>query len=336
MYKYISFNSCLIVLAFFWVKMLSGQIGPLQYEFAEVDPVWVHTVVDTSFNAIPGQPLFTQNSSQYITSVIFDDGHLFLLSTSIEKVDFSTDVRGYILENIDISNGESVWNQHNTKDTDGDKDLYRHIGLSASGNIELLGVESYGPEDGSNWSFGGYHSKASLKYLDPDTGDLLAHVSAQDSISVASLPCGHYQLYPLSQDSLFLVAIMIGEDVGIPSSPIYDYGVTYKVLDRNLDVMDTYRHLFDFNDLGAFSISQPAYIDRLDDHTLISVALKDRFLSLDNPGLQLMWTDISDPFEITSPKIIDYKDLVPGSDQTLQGFRFKCIGNTIFLGHQIS
>lgn len=317
------------------MNMLKGQVIPLEFEFQEVNPLWVHTVVDTTFIPIPDRPNVTQYSNQFITSMSLYDDQLILLSASSENLGWLRDDYGFVLEKLDIKNGEAEWNHHSTYNSGGEQDFYQRVHFSPQGSIELVGLERYGPADGGirNWTLGGHHSKSSLKSLDPETGVLKNHVQAQDSIHYTSFSCRHYNIYPMIHDSLYLAAIMVGKDVGSLGSPIYDYGITYKVLDKHFEVLDTSRHLFDFDDLGPFSIDQPAFMRELNDQTLVSLAYKDRAASLDSNEIQLMWTDISDPFNIRTTNIIDYGDLIPGSDQTFRGLSFKTIDNTIFLSH---
>ena len=95
----------------------------------------------------------------------------------------------------------------------------------------------------------------------------------------------------------------------------------------------TVRNLFNFEDLGPFSIDQPNFTYRLNEKNLISLAYKDRYESFDNLGAKIMWTDISDPTNIKTKQIIDYTDIIPGTKEKFNLQRFGVLNNTIYLSH---
>ncbi|MEZ4909154.1 MAG: hypothetical protein R2771_16265 [Saprospiraceae bacterium] len=67
----------------------------------------------------------------------------------------------------------------------------------------------------------------------------------------------------------------------------------------------------------------------------MSLAYKDRYDTwYENKGMQMMWTDISDPRDIHIKKIVEFKDIVPNTMESFVLQRFSSINNTIYLGHR--
>lgn len=322
--------------AFFLICSIAlyGQDETIDLEFTEADPIWRHVVSDTTFEELTGQPYWTKYSSLTLNIVERKQDELFLLATSRTPRQ-SPDYYGFVLEKIDFYSGQPIWKHHNTQYNGGNQDFYKRLHYNNDGDVDLIGVEPYEHGGGQfNWSLGAYNSKTIRKVIRQEDGEMVNSFHAEDSIHSNSLPCGHFHLYSIIPDSLYLTANMIGDDVGPLGEPYYNYGVTFQLLDKSLTLIDTARHLFDFNELGPFSIDQPAFLNRLNDETLVSLAYRDRYDSWDNKGQQLMWIDISDPYDIKKERILDLKDLVPNTKESFFSLGFTCLNNTIFLSHR--
>lgn len=317
-----------------FIQHISAQNETINFEFSEVKPIWTHTIVDSTFEEIIGQDYWTKYSSLTVGNLYRNDDYLLILSNSKEAGALLDDY-GFILDKIDIETGELAWKHHNTMYVGGNQDFYHNINIREDGNIELVGVERHGPNQGLlNWSLGAFNSNSIRKIIDINDGELIETYHAQDSIYEIYLQCRHNRLFPLVEDSLYINAIMIGGYEGEVSDPQYYYGTIFQLMDREMEKIIETDQRFDFDTLGPFSIDQPSFLNRLNENTIVSIAFKDRYDSWENKGLKIMWNDISDPYNITTTRIIDYKDIVSNSKESFLNLRFKTLNNTIFLGHR--
>lgn len=304
------------------IIILSLQISVCQetidITFNEAKPLWVHTMVDTTFVTVPGQNYFTKYTSITPHSIARNQNDIYLLASSSEKQ--SLDDYGFVLDKIDIHTGDMIWTHHNTSNNGGQKDFYRSLQISDN-NIEMVGMVE---DTGRNYY-------ASYKKIDINTGKLIKYSKASNALQ--SFYTSYYTGFILESDSIFLNAYTKGYDVGTLENPIYNYGINAEVYDSEMNLKNSFRHLFDFDTLGVFSIDQSNFTYRLNKNNLISLAYKDRYESWDNLGTKIMWTDISDPNNIKLKQIKDYTDIVPGTKEDFRLQSLNVNNNTIQLSH---
>ncbi len=307
------------------------QNETIPLEFYEVDPIWEHVIVDSTFKESSGQNILTEYTSLTIRDFRRIDNEVYILSNGLTNTKF-TDEYGFVLDKIDFETGDLIWKHHNTIYNGGNQDSYRYITIRKDHDIELVGVQRYKPDSTVtlSWKYGGLNSQSIRKGINKGSGELLHTFVAKDSIYKDNFPCRHFKQFALEDDSLYLTAFMIGENSATGNG--YDYGVDYYLMDHEMNKIDESRHLF-YDTLGPFSINQPSFLNRLNENTLVSIAYKDRLDSWNNNGLKMMWTDISDPYHIKNIRSIDYSDIVPGSKESFVTLSFKTLGNTIYLGH---
>lgn len=290
----------------------------IDVRFNEANPIWVHTMVDTSFIPISNQEFFTKFSSLQPHLAQREKDYIYLMATCFEKQ--SLDDFGFVLDKIDIRTGNKIWSHYNTPYNQGQKDIYHNL-YFIDENIEMVGAVEDSEEK--------YY--CSHKIIDTKTGGLLKY-----NRSPKLLPefyTRYFAGHVISSDSLLLNAFTIGDDIGSLENPKYTYGINIELYDKNMLNLNETRNLFDFDTLGPFSVDQPNYTLRLNRTTLISLAYKDRYESWDNLGTKMMWTDISNPFSIKTIRIRDFKDIVPATKQSFTLQRFNAINNTIHLSH---
>jgi hypothetical protein len=297
-----------------------GLIGQetIAIKFNEAEPIWVHTMVDTTFVPVAGQEYFTKYSSLSPHSIHRDENDIYAMAVCLEKR--SLDDYGFVLDKIDIKTGQKSWSHHNTPYNYGQKDIYHNL-YFYNNKIEMVGAVQ--TED--------FREYASYKIMDKQSGQLQKYVKS--SKILPGIYTRYFTGYVLESDSILLNAYTLGSDDGTIENPAYKYGINAEVYDKNMLNMTNARNLFDFDTLGPFSIDQPNYTLRLNKNTLISLAYKDRYESWDNLGTKMMWTDISDPFHIKTKQIKDYTKIVPGTKENFRLQRFNAINNTIHLSH---
>lgn len=251
-----------------------SQDETIEVQFVEASPLWVHILQDSTFTPTSFNNGLTSFSSlnSFLVSRSFGD-YLYVLNTARVRHLSIPDHHGFVLDKIDYRTGELIWKYHNTIYIDGEQDYYKDIYLRGDGNIDLIGVERFGSQ-GVNWNFPGSQSSPIRRTIDTQTGELLELQQGLFNISEANFPNYHYNLFPVIYDSIYLSTNAIGEYIG---NSVYNYGYTLQILDRELNILDTSRQLFEMSDLGPFSIDQPAYILKLDEQTLIALAYRDRF-----------------------------------------------------------
>lgn len=286
-------------------------------KFNEATPLWVHTMVDTTFIPVAGQPYFTKYSSISPHIAQRDGDFIYTMGVCLEKQ--SLDDYGFVLDKIDIKTGHKIWSHFNTPYNNGKKDIYHNLYFTDS-KIEMVGAV----EDSALYY-------TSYKQIDKETG-----VQQKYFQSGTKLP-GFYTRYftghVLVSDSLMINVYTVGDDKGTPENPKYIYGQNIELYNNDMTLINSTSNLFDFDTLGLFSIDQPNYTLRLNQNMLISLAYKDRYESWNNLGTKIMWTDISNPSEIKIKQIKDYTDIIPGSKESFYLQRFNAINNTIQLSH---
>lgn len=307
-----------IVLLCFNCACLYSQ-ETIDVKFNEANPLWVHTMIDTTFLPVPGQAYFTKYSSLYPHIISRDASHMFILSPCQEKQTLND--RGFVLDKIDINTGTKIWSHYNTPYNNGDYDFYHEINLTKNGNIELFGV----------YVDTLFNTYPILKSLNLQDGKLLNKVISKDKLIDYSIR--HYRPFKLNTDSAYLITYLHGGDVGTLNEPIYKYGLRTEYFDIDLVRQKEFWQFFNFDTLGPFSIDQGSLLHRLNGNTIVSLAYKDRYTSWDNLGTKLMWTDISNPNDIKIKQIKDYTDIVPGTKESFALHRFNTINNTIYLSH---
>ncbi|TVR76011.1 MAG: T9SS C-terminal target domain-containing protein [Saprospirales bacterium] len=328
---------------FYWIILSALIVFPyiavcqdetIEVEFVEASPLWVHVLQDTTFTPTSFNGGLTSFSSlnSFLVSRSFGD-YLYVLNTARVQHSSIHDHHGFVLDKIDYRTGELIWKYHNTIYIDGQQDFYKDIFLRGDGNIDLIGVERFNSQ-GGNWNFPGSQSSPIRRTIDSQTGELLDLQQGLFNICEANFPNYHYNLFPVVYDSIYLSTNAIGEYIGQAGNPVYDYGYTFQILDRELNIIDTSRQVFEMSDLGPFSVDQPAYILKLDESTLIALAYKDRFEGWDNHGTEIIWIDISNTGDINIRQSIDYKDILPATKYSFVNQRFKVVNNTIFLSHR--
>ncbi len=290
--------------------------NPTKIEFNEAVPIWHRIMVDTTFIPLVGQPNFNKYNSLSPISIHRHENHIYLMASSKERrtlYDY-----GFVLDKLDKDTGHLLWSHHNTQYIDGHNDFYHNLYFDGD-KIEMVGVVKEEVELFSSY-----------KALNKQTGILDRYTKS--SWVLPSFYNRYFNGLVYVNDSLFINTYSVGEQIG--SSESYNYGVNTEVYDRNMTLLNNVRFLFDFENLGPFSIDQPNFTRRLNKNTLVSLAYKDRFDSWDNLGTKMMWVDISDPFKIDNFRLKDYTDLVPGTKETFLNQRFIALNNTIFLSHR--
>lgn len=298
-----------------------AQNETIKVTIVEAQPIWKYTAVDTTFVTIPNQIYWTKYSSLSSGIIERKGNNIFLLSSSTEAK--SGKDYGFILDKIDIKTGKNLWTHHNTPYNKGEQDFYHQIDFTKNGNIELFGILQEGKK-----------KKSVRKILDANSGKLLKLKVTQDTI-YSGLPIRHYRQFVLYPDSLYLSALQIGEYlVTNPPYKFIDYGVTFKTANKDLNFLYTKRHLYDFDSLNIFAIDQPSFVQRLNSKTIVSLAYRDRIESFDNKGTKIIWSDISDPFNIKITQIKDLTNLIPGTKESFFNQNFETFGNTVLLSHR--
>jgi len=316
------------------MTFLQSQDETIELDFVENEPIWRHVFSDTTFEEISGQPYWTKHSSLDFHIIERQGDHLYTLASSRTPRQFP-DLYGFVLEKIDIHSGEVLWNHHNTQYNGGNQDFYKRIHFTDNGDVDLIGVEPYQMDDeGGNWGLGAYFSQSIRKVIGQEQGQILDAVLDTSIIYEVKLPAINFHQFSLFPDSLYLTATMELENSGPPGEPNYNYGPTYQLRNKNFDVIDSVRFQFDFENLDVFSIHQGPFMKRLNDNTIVALAYRDRYDSWENKGQQLMWIDISDPYNIKKKRLLDLKDLVPNSKESFFSLGFTCLNNTIFLSHR--
>ena len=306
----------------FWAIIFAEVIccqETIDLKFKEANPIWIHTLIDTTFIPVPGQPYFTKYSSLSPHGIWKEGDDIYIMGVCSEKQ--SLDDYGFVLDKIDINTGIKKWSHFNTPYNQGKKDIYHNLQITKE-NIYMVGVE----ED-TNQKF-----YTSYKKIDARSGELLNY--SRSNKELPEIFSRYFTGFVLKPDSVLLNAYTIGGYTGNINNPIINYGLDAHVFDAKLNLISVKRNLFNFDTLGFFSIDQTNYTLRLNANTLVSLAYKDRYESWDNLGTKIMWTDLSDPLNLTTRQIIDYKDIIPGTKETFSSLRFKSVNNTIFLGHR--
>jgi len=313
---------------------LHSQNETIHLDFVENEPVWRHVFSDTTFEEISGQPYWTKHSSLDFHVIERQGDDLYTLASSRTPRQFQ-DLYGFVLEKIDIHSGEVLWKHHNTQYNGGNQDFYKRIHFTEDGDLDLIGVEPYQMDDeGGNWRLGAYNSQSIRKIISPQRGEETNVFRDSNKIYKFKIPSLYFNQFSILPDSLYLTATMEIENSGPPGEPNYNYGPTFQLRNKNLEVIDSVRFQFDFEDLDVFSIHQGPFMRRLNDNTIVALAYRDRYDSWENKGQQLMWIDLSDPYDIKKERILDLKDLVPNSKESFFSLGFTCLNNTIFLSHR--
>lgn len=195
---------------------------------------------------------------------------------------------GFVLDKILIESGTKVWSYYSTQYTGAESDYYNNFEFDNVGNPTMVGVLRDTLGD----------SYPIFKKINDKNGNLDSKLIASDLLYDRNLRYHHSRGFVYEPDSLYYHAFLLGGDVGTLEMEEYVYGVEFRLYDKTLNRISKDWKLFDFDYLGPLSIDQPNYLLRLDKSTLVSLAYKDRYVSLDNKGLKMMWTDISDPYII--------------------------------------
>ncbi|MCZ2100267.1 MAG: T9SS type A sorting domain-containing protein [Chitinophagales bacterium] len=292
----------------------------IDVKFNEAVPIWVHTMVDTTFVPVSGQPYFTKYSSLYPHIAHRDGDFVYTMGVCTEKQSLRD--YGFVLDKIDLKTGLKVWSHYNTPYNAGHKDFYHTIYVSEKG-IELVGST----EDTDGRLF------ATYKVIDINTGDLVKFRKSENGGLNDNFYTRYFDGHVLHSDSVLLHGYEFVYVSGTIENPIYDYSLKTEVYDRDMNILEGRSFSFEFDNLGDFSIDQPNMTLRLNENTLVSLAYKDRIESWDNLGTKIMWTNISDPYDIKIRQIRDYTDIVPGTKAHFNLQRFQTFNNSIFLSH---
>ncbi len=286
--------------------------------FNEAQPIWVHTLYDSTFVPVNGQPYFTKYTSLSPLNMVRDKNDLYIMASSLEKQ--SLNDHGFVLDKLDIKTGEKIWTHHNTSYVGGHRDLYHNYQV-IDNKIEMVGAMQ-----DIDQNFYSAH-----KIIDAHTGKLMKFTKSLNKLP--DLYIRYFTGFVIKPDSILLQAYTLGNEIGTIENPIYNYGINAEVYNNEMIQMGSFRNLFDFEELGPFSIDQPNYTFKLNDNNLISLAYKDRYESWDNLGTKIMWTDISDVNNIKTKQIKDYSEIIPGTKESfkLQGFNINY--NSIHLSH---
>lgn len=195
----------------------------IDVKFNEAVPIWVHTMVDTTFVPVPGQPYFTKYSSVYPHIAHKEGDFLYVMGECLEKQSLYD--HGFILDKIDMKTGQKLWSHFNTPYNGGHKDIY-HVMKVKENKIELVGAM----EDSDRRIY------ATYKTLDNSTGELLGFRK-----STYELPNIYYTRafvgHVLHSDSILLHAYTRGIDMGGTwDDPIYNYYLKTVVYDREMNI----------------------------------------------------------------------------------------------------
>jgi hypothetical protein len=302
------------------VYHLHAQNENFDLTFVEATPIWRMTVEDTTFIKSEGQPDWNKRTSLIHGFMKRKNNHFFICTKPLETT-LPPDSYGFILDKVDIKTGIRAWTHYNTKFNKGTKDYYSEINFKPNEDVELFGVETS-------------KTARSIRKTINNSNGILQDVKISKDTIYEILPKEYYKQYVLQSDSIYLSAIQIGDDVGTVSNPVYNHGVTFRVANKYLDFLTTKRLFYNYDSLSLFSIYQPSLLIKPNAKTLVSLSYKDRGKSIINQGLKMMWTDISDPYNIKTTQILDFDKLVPAeSSGSFLTHRFKTKKNTIFLSH---
>lgn len=208
----------LIFICFNYLNIFSQET--IDVKFNEATPLWVHTMIDSTFVPVVGQPYFTKYSSLSPLNITRSNNHVYIMASSLEKQ--SLDDHGFVLDKIDINSGSKLWTHHNTSYTGGQKDIYHNLQIKEN-KIEMVGtVEDVDQK---------YYS--SYKIIDTESGQLLKYVKSNNPLPEFSKR--YFTGFVLQSDSILLNAYTIGDDVGNQGDPLYNYGINAETFDQNMN-----------------------------------------------------------------------------------------------------
>ncbi len=276
-----------------------------------------HTMVDTTFIPTPNQVALNKYRSLIPEIIDIDGNNVYILGTCDSYEIFKEG--GFVMDKLDIHTGKRFWSHHNTPYNGGHLDLYHNLSFATKGKIEMVGAE----DDGVKKLIYPVY-----KAIDSETGKLLKY--KRTNIELIRIYSRYYTGWVIHPDSIYVNAYTIGEAIDLDFA---DYGMNIDMLDKDMQSISHTRHLFDFTDLGLVSVDQTNYTKLLNKNTLIALAYRDRYESIENLGTKIMWVDISDSRNVKLKQIRDYADIVPGTQRTPLLQSFNTINNTICLTH---
>ena len=211
--------TCIIICLFvssFSNTTLAQDDPPCDYiplEFNEVEPIWTHLVIDSTFighiDTSEGTGQFRQYYYNGMDQLRWDggsfvhDGFLY----SITEVFYDIDLSGYFIEKIDIETGESLWEIR----TDLRHVDYREKALKfeiVDNQLVMYGVRPFRDEKDLllfNLAVGFIPTYFFTRRYDIETGDLIYHYTPSDSDTLAMELKSQritYYLFPLN-DSIY-------------------------------------------------------------------------------------------------------------------------------------
>lgn len=305
-----------------------SQPEPITVQFVEVQPLWEHLVWDTTFYDIGVQPEINKYT-------VVKPHQCYRFNNDLIISSYCTNHRGelygYILEQIDVVSGFVKWQNFSTYYNNGIQDHYKNLYLRPDGNLEMIGIKRQGEYLDTlyfYWNTGGGKSNYVRKVFDYNTGDLLQTIEGQDSVSYI-IPS--YQVfYPIKLDSAYLLLHQTGKEVGVTIK----YGYDFYTLDSDQELTDTMpitSVLYETNDTVSFwSYSQPPFIKKLNDSTLVCLIFQDRFYP-EKTMAQLIWIDISDINDIRVTKRLQVEDLILGDESSFLYFIFNIVNDNIYI-----
>ncbi|MCZ2337531.1 MAG: T9SS type A sorting domain-containing protein [Chitinophagales bacterium] len=312
-------NIIILIFLIFCFNILLGQ-GTIDIKFNEANPIWVHTMVDSSFVPIPNQPNYTKYSSLDPQLIHRINDHIYLMASSIAP-DGILD-QGFILDKLSLNNGQKHWSHTNTPYVGGDNNFYRTLCATSDTSIALFGLEVKGAEG----------TFTSYKIINDQNGSLITHhVSSEPNPT--KLPHSYYHGIYYESDSTYLNYY----NIMMSNNPPYDTSFTYynvfEAYDSNLDLIKVSNIDFDFEITDYRSVAQPSLIHQLNNTTIVGLVYKNKYMPNQKQEVYMMWSDISNPRGVKKVRQREYSDIIPFSAQTFLLHSFNAINNTIFLSH---
>lgn len=304
------------------------QPDPITIQFVEAQPLWEHLVWDTTFYKIASQPGLNKYNTVEPHQCFRFSNDLFISSYCLN---YNGEIYGYILEKVDIQNGEIKWQSYNTYYNNGLQDYYKNLYLLPNGDLEMIGIKRHGPYLDSLfafWNTGGGKSNFIRKDFDYNSGNLLQSYIGKDSIG--HIAPTYLNFYPIKFDSTYLaVNLNGGEENGV-----LKYGYDFFKLNYLNDLENTLpisTILYETSDsiTNVFSYGQPQYTEQLDDTTLVGLIFQDK-LHPDKTKAQLIWMNIKNLDNIKVIKRLNIENYIPGQ-ANFQYLTFTILNNSIYL-----
>lgn len=315
------------------VQFAYSQNDSLKIDFVEADPIWVYQVVDTNFYISSSNPNITKYNASYPFQILRRNDDLFLYSKGIAA---NGDSYGYMLEKMNIQNGELIWSFYNTfYNNDSCQEVYNSILFDNDLNIELLGakrasIPPSNPDLFTMWDLGFDGSYLSIRSHDFSNGDLLKLIEGSDSLEFHGTLIQQFQ----SKNEQFWIMPNAIIDTNTPN--LIQHGFEFYNVENDLTIsqnspFDTVLYQTD-DELTPMSIESHMPLLQIDSSIFVGIVFQDRY----DPAIfksQIIWMEVSHDNKVNVLKRLNIEDIIPWTFQTLVFSRFQTNNDQIYFNH---